>query len=71
MMKERRLRKRRKGRRRKEEEEVEEGEKVKENIIFYHDDGPVQLFVSQYLINMNTAPTYFQTPTLCHYKAAH
>lgn len=70
MMKEGR-RGRREGRKKKKEEEVEGKEKMKEKIIFYHDDGPIQLFVNQYLINMNIAPKYFQKPRFCCDKAAH
>lgn len=70
MMKEGR-RGRREGREKKKEEEVERKEKMKEKIIFYHDDGPIQLFVNQYLINMNIAPKYFQKPRFCCDKAAH
>lgn len=49
-------RERREGGEKKKEEEVNVKEKMKEKIIFYHDDGPSQLFVSQYLIDMNIAP---------------
>lgn len=61
----------REGGAKKKEEEVEMREKMKGKIIFGHDDAPIQLFVNQYLINMNIAPKYFQKPRFCCDKAAH